>query len=90
MLYRSLFQSFQCALKGLTYTLKTQRNMRIHLYLAAGVILAGIAIGLTAIELAVICCVVVFVIIAEIVNTALEFSLDFVNGKKLTTPPNPL
>ncbi len=56
--------------------------MRIHLYLAAGVILAGILFGLTAIEIAVLCCVIVFVLITEIINTVLEFSLDFVNGKK--------
>ena len=82
MLLRNLLQSFKCALKGLFYTLKTQRNMRIHIYLAAGVILAGILLDLTPIEIVVLCCVIVFVLITEIINTALEFSLDFVNNKR--------
>ena len=79
---RTLFQSFKCAFKGLFYVLKTQRNMRIHFYLATGVILAGVIFGLSAIELAILCCVISFVLIAEIVNTTLEVNLDFLNGEK--------
>lgn len=56
--------------------------MRIHLYLASGVILAGIVLGLTALEIALLCCVISFVLIAEVVNTALEVNLDFLNDKK--------
>lgn len=56
--------------------------MRIHLYLAISVILIGLLLGLTTIEIAILCCVISFVLIAEIVNTALEVNLDFLNNKK--------
>jgi diacylglycerol kinase (ATP) len=79
---KKLLESFICAFKGLLYVIRTQRNMRIHLFLAAGVILAGIFLGLTAVKIAILCCVIIFVLIAEIVNTALELSLDSVNNDK--------
>ena len=80
---RNIFESFRCAFKGLLYVLKTQRNMRIHIYMATAVILAGVILGLTAIEVAILCCVISFVLIAEVVNTTLEVNLDFLNGKKM-------
>lgn len=79
---RRLSESFNCAFKGLFYVIKTQRNMRIHLYLSVGIILAGVLFGLTTTEIAILCCVSSFVLIAEIVNTALEVNLDFINNKK--------
>ncbi|MFC1592679.1 diacylglycerol kinase family protein [Candidatus Omnitrophota bacterium] len=82
MYNKSINKSFQFAFHGLLHALKSQRNMRIHLYLAIGVILAGIILRLTNIELAILICVIGLVLTAEIINTALEYSLDFINGKK--------
>jgi len=79
---RRLQESFKYALKGLFYVIKTQKNMRIHLFIAVFVILAGIFLGLTAVKMAILCCVIIFVLITELVNTALEFGLDFVNNNK--------
>ena len=56
--------------------------MRIHLYSAVGVISVGMLLGLPTIEIAILSCVISFVLIAEIVNTALEVNLDFLNHKK--------
>jgi diacylglycerol kinase len=56
--------------------------MRIHFYLASGVIFIGVTLGLSPIEIAILCCVISFVLIAEIVNTTLETNLDFLNGKQ--------
>ena len=56
--------------------------MRIHLYLGVIVILVSFLFGLSAIEIAILCCVISFVLIAEIVNTALEVNLDYLNHRK--------
>ena len=56
--------------------------MRIHFYLAIGVILLGFMFGLSAIEMSILCFAISFVLIAEIVNTSLEVNLDFLNGNK--------
>ena len=79
---RNLIQSFQFAFRGLCYTLKTQRNIRIHFILGITAILAGFALKLSAIEMALLSCAIVFVLMAEIINTAIEYSLDFINGRK--------
>ncbi|MFC1658423.1 diacylglycerol kinase family protein [Candidatus Omnitrophota bacterium] len=82
MYARNLLQSFRYAFRGLGYSLKTQRNMRIHLYLAILVILTGLILRLPPIEIAVLCCVISFVFIAEIVNTAVESNMDFLSKKQ--------
>lgn len=79
---RRLSESFNCAFKGLFYVIKTQRNMRIHLFIAATVILTGLLFHLTLIELATLCCAIAFVLIAEIINTVLELTLDFVDNQR--------
>lgn len=78
---RKLSRSFGFAFKGLRHTIHTQRNMRIHLASAIAVILAGAVLKMRAQEIAILSLAVIFVIIAEIINTAVELSLDFLNGK---------
>lgn len=79
---RSLLNSFRFAFEGLIYAFRTQPNLRIHLIAGSAAIFAGLLIKLSYFELALICLVVMFVIVLEIVNTALELSLDLLNGKK--------
>jgi hypothetical protein len=43
---RGLVASFGCAFAGLWHVVKTQRNMRIHLAIAAMAVAAGLGLGL--------------------------------------------
>jgi len=73
---RSLLGSFNYAIEGIAYTLRTQRNMRIHVGIAAGVLLVSAALGVDRQGLIAICFSIAFVLVAELANTALEAAVD--------------
>jgi len=72
----SLIASFNYAFEGVIYALRTQRNMRIHFTAAALVLIAGLALGVTRIELIALLFAAGLVIVAELINTAVEAAID--------------
>ena len=72
----SLIDSFNFAFQGVIHAVRTQRNMRIHLLVAAAVMIAAIAVGVTRMELIALILVIAFVLISEMVNSALEAAID--------------
>lgn len=77
----SLLNSFRYAFNGLRYCLSTQRNMRIHFSMAILVSIFGCFYGLSAIEWIVLYCTITFVIVCEMVNTAIENAVDAATRK---------
>ncbi|HLN13460.1 MAG TPA: diacylglycerol kinase [bacterium] len=76
---RSFAASLGSAVRGLVYAVGTQRNVRVHLVLAAGVLIAGGLTGLGGVELAVLALTIGLVLVAELLNTALENVTDYVH-----------
>ncbi len=72
----TLFESFNYAIEGILHTLRTQRNMRIHLLLAVGVLAAAVALNVDRFELIALILAIGFVLLAEMVNTAIESAVD--------------
>jgi diacylglycerol kinase len=73
-----IIKSFKNATVGLWHILKSERNARIHL-LVATVVFAYCKIrGVSDAELAAIYFAILIVFLAEIVNTALEKTLDLI------------
>ena len=72
----SILQSFNFAFEGIIHVLRTQRNMRIHFALAVGVLIAALAVGVGRLELVALLLAISFVLIAEMLNTALEAGID--------------
>ena len=72
----SLIESFNFAFEGVIHVLRTQRNMRIHFAIAALVLIAAVAIGVGRIELMALLIAISFVLIAEMINSALEAGID--------------
>ena len=72
----SLFQSFNFAAEGVVHAVRTQRNLWIHFAIAIAVLIAAIGFGATKIELAVLMLAITFVLVAELVNTAVEAAVD--------------
>jgi diacylglycerol kinase len=68
--------AFRYALQGFAHTIQTQRNMRIHLYTAALVLIVGILARLERLEWALIAICVGLVLASELINTALEAVVD--------------
>ena len=72
----SLIQSFNYAFEGVIWVLRTQRNMRIHFAVAIVVLVLAFAFDVTRLELAALLLAIAFVLIAEMVNTAIEAATD--------------
>ncbi len=75
---QGLIKSFNYAIEGFIYALKTQRNMRIHFLFAVFVLLLGIYFNFNRTELLILCAAITFVFVAEMVNTAMEMAVDMV------------
>jgi diacylglycerol kinase (ATP) len=76
---RNIFESFRFAIAGLWYALRTQRNARIHLMIAAAAITAGLWVQLTAVEWAILTLTIGFVLVSELLNTVAETLIDMVS-----------
>jgi diacylglycerol kinase (ATP) len=76
---KDLLQPFRVALNGVVYTFKTQRHMRVHLYVVLVVILLGMLMNLGLRELLVLLFTISLVIIAEMFNSAIEATVDLVS-----------
>jgi diacylglycerol kinase (ATP) len=72
----SLLESFNYAVQGLIHVLRTHRNMRIHFAVAVLVMVAAIVLGVSKLELIGLLLSISFVLIAEMVNSAIEGAID--------------
>lgn len=68
--------SFKNARKGMRLVLKSERNIRAHMVIALCVLFLAILFGFRPIEICVLLLTIGMVIIAEMLNTAIEFALD--------------
>jgi diacylglycerol kinase (ATP) len=72
----SLLESFNFAFEGVIHVLRTQRNLRLHFLIAAGVLVAALSFDVGRIELIALLLAISFVLIAEMVNSAIEAAVD--------------
>ena len=73
---RTLLESFNFAVEGIIHVLRTQRNMRLHFLAAVAVLVAGLVIGISKLELIALLLAIAFVFITEMINSALEQAID--------------
>jgi diacylglycerol kinase (ATP) len=72
----SILESFNYAFEGVIHVLRTQRNMRIHFLIAIAVLVWALVAGVSKLELIALLLAISFVLIAEMVNTAVEAAID--------------
>jgi diacylglycerol kinase (ATP) len=72
----TIFDSFNYAFEGLIHVLRTQRNMRVHFAVAVIVLVFALVDGVSKIELIVLLISIAFVLITEMINTAIEGAID--------------
>ena len=72
----TVIDSFNYAFEGIIHVLRTQRNMRIHFAVAFGVIVLALIVNVTKLELIALLISITFVLIAEMINTAVESAID--------------
>jgi diacylglycerol kinase (ATP) len=72
----SVVTSFNYAFEGVLYVVRTQRNMRVHFAVALAILPVGVLLGVTRFELLAVMLAVSFVLITEMINTAMEKAID--------------
>jgi diacylglycerol kinase (ATP) len=72
----SIIESFNFAIEGVVHVLRTQRNLRIHFAVAVIVLVLAVLVGVSKIELIALLIAIAFVLVAEMINTAIEGAID--------------
>jgi len=78
---RKLFESFNYAIEGFLYVLKTQRNMRLHFLAAIIALLLGFYYNFSKVELVILLLTIALVLIAEMFNTGVELVIDLITDE---------
>lgn len=68
--------SFNYAIEGIIYAVRTQRNMRIHLVATLVVLSLCFFYDLSRLELLILTITITMVLLGEMINTAIEFAID--------------
>lgn len=68
--------TFKNARKGMRLTLKSERNIRVHFFVGALVLIAAYCLNFSISKFCIIIMAIAAVISAEMLNSAIEFSLD--------------
>lgn len=73
---KKIVDSFNFAIEGMIYTVRTQRNMKIHMVAALAVLSACFFYDLSKLELLVLTMTITMVLMGEMINTAVECAID--------------
>jgi len=77
---KNLIESFNNAINGIVSTVRTERNMKLHIVAAALILILSLFYDLTRNEFMIICITIAIVIICELFNTAIEVIIDTLIG----------
>jgi diacylglycerol kinase len=73
---KKFLRSMGHATRGILLACREQQNLRIHFVIMVVVVITGIYLGLSAIEWSIIILTIGLVIVAEMINTAIEYMVD--------------
>jgi len=68
--------SFRNALLGIKTAYKSQKNLRVHIFIGIFVIIFGVFLKVSIVEWLILLITILLVVITEMFNTALEFTVD--------------
>ena len=68
--------TFKNARKGFRLVLKSEMNLRVHVVIAFLVLISAYILDFSALEFCMVLFAIAIVIISEMLNTAIEFTLD--------------
>ena len=79
---RERIKSFTYAGDGFKALLRTEHNAYIHLVLAVASVVLGFVMQISRLEFLILIVVIAMVLVAEIFNTAIEKTMDFISNEK--------
>jgi diacylglycerol kinase (ATP) len=74
----NLLHSFNWAFEGIVHALRHERNMWVHFAIAGLVLIASLFFALSRLEVVALLVAISFVLIAEMMNTAVEHIVDLI------------
>lgn len=77
---KNLLESFNNAINGIISTVRSERNMKLHITAATLVLILSLFYDLTRNEFLIVCITIAIVIICELFNTAIEVIIDTLIG----------
>lgn len=75
---QGIVQAFNAAIEGILYTFKSERNMKIHYFVAVIVLVASLFFIENRLEMIMLIFSISLVVISEMFNTAIEKTVDMV------------
>lgn len=78
---KNLLESFNRAIDGLVFCFQTQRNIRLHALAALLVLGLSLGLHLTKVELLFVFIAIIFVLVTETLNTAIEATIDLITPR---------
>lgn len=76
---RNFVESTNLAMEGILYVAKSQKHMRYHLWAAGIIIIVSLLLGVTRFEFLILSFIILLVLLAEMLNTAVETIVDIVS-----------
>lgn len=76
---RRWIDSTNNAIEGILYAAKTQRHLRYHFYSAVAVLVLSYILGVERTDFLIISIAVILVLLAEMINTAIEYVVDMIS-----------
>lgn len=78
---QSIVKAFNAAIEGIIYTFKKERNMKIHYFVAALILLSSLFFGFSKTEMILLLFTISLVVISEMFNTAIEKTVDMITDE---------
>lgn len=79
---QSFSNTFKNARKGMRLSIKSEQNIRVHLFTAVLVLISAYCLNFSAIKFCILFLTIASVISAEMMNSAIEFALDSIYHNK--------
>ena len=76
---KNWLESVNLAIEGILYVAKTQRHMRYHFWVAAAILFFSLFLNITRTEFLILTFAILFVLFAEMINTAIEVTVDILS-----------
>lgn len=75
---KKLLKSFDFAFQGVKHAIQSDQNFMVHFSIAILVLVAGIYLNVTRLEMALLLLAILLVIATEMINTAIEKMVDLI------------
>ncbi|MCQ2739119.1 MAG: diacylglycerol kinase family protein [bacterium] len=79
---QGLKRTFKNARKGMRLVIKSENNMRVHFIMSIIALVLAYVFNFSSVEFCIVLFAIALVIVAEMFNTAIEFTLDAVYHNK--------